>query len=712
MFKQVFANAQHRVMLILLCILMLQPAFPAIAQQSVARIWNEELLFAIRRDNARPTVHARNLFHLSIAMWDAWATYNPFAPNYLFTEKRIAANKELARDETLSFAAYRLLRYRFANSPGMSQSYIEFDLRMDELGYNKTNTSTTGNSPAAVGNRIAAAVIAFGQTDGSNEQANYATLPAQFPTVNEVMIVAFPGTIMNDPNRWQPLAVEFYIGQFGNPIAIFSPKQTPFWGNVVPFGLTDLDRTPNTHFDPGAPPLLGGVGDAEFRDAVVQIIEFSSYLDPDDGVFIDTSPAVEGNRPLGSYTGTGHAINPNTGLPYPPNLVKRGDWARVLAEFWADGPDSETPPGHWNTIANYVVDQPTFERRMAGAGPVLPDLEFDVKMYLVLNGAVHDAAVAAWGAKGFYDSCRPISAIRYMAGLGQSTEPAAPDYDPLGLPLIPGLIERISAESSAPGERHEELADFVGELALLAWPGSPGDMVNAHSGVKWIRALRWLPYQDPASVTPNFPGYVADHSAFSRAAAEVLTSLTGDPYFPGGLGVFYATQNQFLKVEDGPTEDVYLQWATYYDAADESGVSSLYGGIHPNFDDIPGRIIGSQIGIRAWATTQPYFSVTEADLPSIHSADSNGNNSISLTELLRVIQLYNFGAYSCQEGTEDGFVPGGNGTFTCVPHSSDYNAFDWSIGFTELLRVIQLYNALAYHPCATVGEDGFCAGLA
>lgn len=46
-------------------------------EHSVARQWNEELLNAIRNDFARPTIHARNLYHVSAAMWDAWAAYTP-----------------------------------------------------------------------------------------------------------------------------------------------------------------------------------------------------------------------------------------------------------------------------------------------------------------------------------------------------------------------------------------------------------------------------------------------------------------------------------------------------------------------------------------------------------------------------------------------------------------------------------------------------------
>ena len=55
----------------------------------------------------------------------------------------------------------------------------------------------------------------------------------------------------------------------------------------------------------------------------------------------------------GGDSGTGHVLNPFTNAPYAPQLVKRADYTRVLAEFWADGPDSETPPGHWFTLLRY-----------------------------------------------------------------------------------------------------------------------------------------------------------------------------------------------------------------------------------------------------------------------------------------------------------------------------------------------------------------------
>ena len=99
---------------LLLCIFAALVPAAALAQQSVARVWNEEILFAIQRDQAHPSVHARNLFHVSIAMWDAWAAFEPEARNYLLPDKYTADDVEAARAEALSIAVYRILRARFA----------------------------------------------------------------------------------------------------------------------------------------------------------------------------------------------------------------------------------------------------------------------------------------------------------------------------------------------------------------------------------------------------------------------------------------------------------------------------------------------------------------------------------------------------------------------------------------------------------------------
>ena len=586
-----------------------KPSCPAAADHpewTVARRWDEALLDAIRRALPNPPVHARNLFHTSIAMWDAWAAYDPIATGYIDKEKVESPDVPAARNEAISYAAYRVLTSRFIKAVGADESLSEFADVMDTLCYPIDVTATDGNTPAAVGNRIAAAVLAYGLTDGSNQAGGYAA--PDYEPVNAPLVVAKPGITLTDPNRWQPLQLEHMISQNGIPVVNGVQQAVgPHWGGVKGFALPAPASAGVAPIDPGPPPRLGDPAtDQAFKDQVVEVIRDSSLLDGYSTESIDISPGVKGANPLGTNDGTGHPVNPSTGQAYAPDVVRVGDYTRALTEFWADGPKSETPPGHWNVIANRVSDELDPNLNIAGAGPAVDRLQWDVKLYLALNGAVHDAAIAAWGLKGEYDGARPISMIRYMGELGQSSDPGQPSYDQEGLPLVPGLIELITDLTTVPGQRHAALKGHEGEIAIHAWAGNPGDPKTETSGVAWILATAWVPYQLPTFVTPSFQGYASGHSTFSRAAAEVMTGFTGSEYVPGGIDQ-WTTKPGTLKVESGPTRDVTLEWATYYDAADMAGQSRLFGGIHVQADDFTGRTIGSACGTAAWAAAQLYY---------------------------------------------------------------------------------------------------------
>ncbi len=792
---------------------------------SIARQWDEEILQAIRIATPRPPVHARNLYHTSAAMYDGWATYDPTARGVFFLEKNTAADVDAARRETISYAAYRVLKARFVagNGPNVATIQANLDSLFLQLGYDKNNTSTVGTTPAAIGNRIAAAILAAGLVDGANEAGNYAPNNGYVP-INPSLPFKIPGCVMNNANRWQPLAFDFLVLQNGEIVgAAIQSAICPHWNGVVPFGLTQPDRSPtnNLYFDQGPPP---GIGQPQHIADAVNMIESSAVLDPTLPTTIDTGLNVYHNSPLGSYTQVGYPVNPVTGQPYASNVQKLADYTRILAEWWADGPDSETPPGHWHVVGNEVSDDPNIEYRIGGVGPEVDRLQWDVKMYLSIAGAAHDAAIIAWGMKGYYDSARPISFVRYLAQLGQSSDPQLPHYNAAGLPLIPGLIELVTAADVAPGGKFEDFPElvydpFTGEpigtnshvndIAVKSWLGGfsagattgstttgplPGhiyrakagtwkigafaagedDTVNAlnlgqkrlpatiqineirldqtgndkdqyveiagpanasldgltyivigdevqtkvpdaqgrvqlaislngqnlgpdglfviaktnfslgaadltthftmkqignctHAlvsgftgyvgqeldyfddgiidvtpwtsvvdkiglrrksgnvgiylgaptlgpdnsqnqtyGVGWELAERWMPYQASNFVTPPFPGYTSGHSTFSRATAEALTQFTGSKYFPGGFAERIVPAG-WLKFENGPTQPVKLQWATYYDAADEAAISRIYGGIHPRADDLPARNTGSTAGKNAAARAFALF---------------------------------------------------------------------------------------------------------
>src|SRR6516164_7734379 len=115
---------------------------PSLGSQSIARAWDEQILAGIRIDKPNPPVHARNLFHLSVCMYDAWAAYDPVAVGYLFREKHTAADVAAARQTAISYAAYRMLKERYVYSKSASNTLYAIGAQMTALGYDTNNTTT------------------------------------------------------------------------------------------------------------------------------------------------------------------------------------------------------------------------------------------------------------------------------------------------------------------------------------------------------------------------------------------------------------------------------------------------------------------------------------------------------------------------------------------------------------------------------------------
>jgi hypothetical protein len=572
---------------------------------SIARRWDEQILAGIRLDFPAPTVHARNLYHLSAAMWDAWAGYDTTAKGVFVRERHTAPDVDEARRAAISYAAYDVLAHRYEHAVGGPRTLACLRAVMGDLGYDANDAHDTGDDPIAFGNRVGHTIVRVAADDGANEANDYAD-PTNYQPPNQALVFDNPGAPLEEPERWQPINLSVAATQNGIVLPAGVQKYVGAqWGVLTPFAMKRRSAGLPYH-DPGPVPRLG----PQMTDWLVEVVQKTAWLDPTDPTTMDISPGGYGHNTLGTNDGKGWSKNPVTGKPYAPEVVRRADFYRVMAEFWADGPKSETPPGHWNVIANLVADSPGFERQLFGKRPALDRLSWDVHVYLALNGALHDAAIAAWEIKRRATTVRPISLVRWMGAKGQSSDPKGPSYDPMGLPLVPGLIEVITKESSAPGQRHAHLAFYVGQIAVRDWLGEPGDRANQVSGVGWVRAVDWITYQRRTFVTPAFPAFISGHSTFSRAGAEVLTSLTASPYFPGGFGEYVMPKDKFLSFEKGPSTDVRLQWASYYDAADEAGQSRLWGSIHIPPDDFAGRRVGHAVGLDAVALAKKHFDGT------------------------------------------------------------------------------------------------------
>lgn len=535
--------------------------------EGASRLWNEVLLYSVRIDLARPTVTARNLFHLSILMWDIYSAYYGESP-YQYNLKPPEVN-DLDEDykKAISYAAFTFLKARYKDSPGNGDTrpltdagvgdgqpdYVlnkSYEKIMLTLGYDTQfeNTEDIDDSHARFGVETARFLLNESKNDGSREEENHAAeknyvlknpqivdisqsglRPAlQFDGEDDVFRHAYKfhekafgdgyflpelpvtdnsylenpqfdiNTYVTSPeyeledldiDSWMRLNIPGSIDQGGNAQASEQSPLTVFWGRLPTF--SDLSKykssKPGVYFDPGDQLPIFKQDKRKFIEGNLEVIKFSSLLNPADlkdkdfdrdgkpdvnpgANYIDISPSVLGNNPLGTNEGKGHKLNPITQKPYEKNLVKASDYYRSIAEFWADGPESETPPGHWNTLANYVLDQMQMEGdslKWRGEGEELSKENYTLRLYLTLNGALHDAAVVAWGIEGHCQGNRPVTVIRYLAKLAEKD----PEFAEELVSYAPEHLKMVTYTKHYYDERFKLQSKKVTKLAVKAWRG-------------------------------------------------------------------------------------------------------------------------------------------------------------------------------------------------------------------------------------------------
>jgi hypothetical protein len=543
-----------------------------VSPQTIVGIWNCAALVEVRASKPLrngPPVVARALAIVHTCIYDAWAAYDDVAvgvTDVAGTRRQPLADRtEENKAKAISFAAHRCLRNLY---PGDDPK-----ARLDAtLGYELDDATPS----AVLGRLVAQAVIDFRANDGANQYGGApctdvcptATVRALDPVPCEPVHYPWTAATVNQlggaPPALQPLTCVGPGGTQTGPYADYDDQDTdyrhyvpknPLMGFCSPLLAACPD--PDDFIDPALPwpnvadpnhwqPLVFSshsrqtfVG-AHFRRvtpfALTSTNQFDSLLGP---------PPAYARNPVQ------YAQDVDAMIEYSASL----DEARkLIVEYWADGPDSEFPPGHWGLFAQFVSrrDQQTTDQ--------------DAKMFFAMHNASFDAGIAAWHIKRKFNGVRPITAIR-LTKLGQT---------------------------------------------IVAW-GGPGRPTEPIPGEKW------MPYNPGTNLTPPFPGFFSGHSVFSRSSATVLKLFTGGDTF-GFSAVIPKCDVKYFgidflrcfgRVEPGiPSADTTVSFATFSDAADQAGLSRLYGGIHFPDDNTRAQQVGLRIGAQAWAKAQQYFNGT------------------------------------------------------------------------------------------------------
>jgi hypothetical protein len=393
--------------------LMLAGAVPLAVNASVVSDWNKVALAEVRLAKQGPPVVARSLAIAHTCIYDAWASYNDKALGAVVgdTLRRPAAERTVAnRKEAISHAAYGCLRNLFP----LGESRLR--AAMVTRGYNPDNPSTDISTPAGLGNRVALAVIDSRRYDGSNQYGDlapgaykdytgYLSQNPPLPFCTPQSLVCAP-LIINDEYKWQALY---------NDMETLQTFIAPHWERVKPFALTSADQFDNL---PGLKPLPSIQRDnpARYRANVDLILKYSRELTPE---------------------------------------------RKLIVEYWADGPESEFPPGHWGLFAQFVS-----ERDNNSIGK-------DAKMFFAMHNASFDAGIVAWHLKRKFDGVRPITAVRFFKQ-GQS---------------------------------------------IVAW-GGPGRPVEAIQGEKW---MPYNPGSNPTPAFPGYVSGHSSFSSASATVLQLIT---------------------------------------------------------------------------------------------------------------------------------------------------------------------------------------------
>ena len=450
---------------------------------TVSTRWADSALTAIReigknkpaeRGRIGPPMVARSLALLHTAIYDAWAVYDAVAMPSLLRLPRQAAATDAFRRKAMSQAAYKVLADQFpTEEPTFLATLATFNGAIPSASVDPT-------TPEGIGNLAAQAVLAMAHADGSNQLGDLAPGSAPYAdytgyaSVNPPMMAtnAAAAADIARPDRWQALSYADGAGVIKTPGFI-----GPQWERVRPFALTHAAQ-----FRPSAPVSLLS---QNFLDQAQHVIQTQAQLTTEQ---------------------------------------------KVIAEYWADGPSSELPPGHWELFAIFVSERDNH------------DLHDDAKLFFALANAIHDAAIATWEAKRFYDYVRPVTAIRHL----------------------------------------------MRGRKLKGWDGA---------AMSTIAGEAWRPYQVATFPTPPFAEFTSGHSGFSMAAADVLRRFTGSDVFGGSH-----TQAHVLNVEPtlAAAVGVTLTWSTFTEAALQAGESRLYGGIHFYEGNVAGLELGRKVGAQAF----------------------------------------------------------------------------------------------------------------
>lgn len=485
--------------------------------QNVALVWANETLYMIRTSSLSPPSVARTLAIVESCLYNTLAVFTDDL-SYLYRIPRQGRIPRHLRTEAnlnaaLSQAAWTAIQDQFSNIP--THPTLDHARRLlQSYGLDPDMHADHTRSVASIGIRACLAVIQARHQDGANQlgteansktiHSNYTDYTNYYP-VNDASAVPYRTQCarLRDWNKWTPLRLYNKTG--GQVVQKYVGAQ---FCHTVPFAL-------RSGFDMmlRGPPLLGSSSEDVLLRGVEEVVQISGQLD---------------------------------------------DRKKVIAEFWADGPDSTLPPGHWHSIAMDLARKRNLSIR-------------DTVLLLFLHAnAVMDAGIASWSIKRLYDSSRPITLIQCL-------------YENKTIQSWAGPYQGVQSIRGSEWQPYQDRFFVTPPFSEYVSGHSTFSAASAHVLRQFFGTDR-LDYRVVIGAGKSLFEPKIDDPRDPRYRDGVTNVPNRGPYTKGYV----------------PAGDIVLQYDTLSQAAADAGLSRLYGGIHFRWGNEDGLRLGEEVGKQVW----------------------------------------------------------------------------------------------------------------
>ncbi len=573
---------------------------------SLVSQWNNLALEWIRMSERGPTISSRFSAYVNIALYDAWAAYDENAAGIvadtdtLYSSTRGARRIAASRNIAMACAAHTVI-----NAIGetvLRQEHLEIGVGEDAVA--RLSMLKAQSDQLLLGTFNESGTLVGRDQRSVTRLRKFIEAAHIAKEVSDAVLHHALNDGSNQQNNYAD-TTGFTVTPWVQPVpeANDGISDYDFLGSGYTFASFDPTLAESGNSGTATVHPLVMSGDLQLTDTWQSLTELGVFPPVDDGgqqypltpqwgsvstFVLDSGDQLRPDTVVGPYDREGN-LNPqwlheaHQLLEFSSVLQDGADGSaiqRARSEYWELGDATEYPPGWWLQRATDIARNQNLSQRDA------------LKLLLAVSIATFESGISAWDTKFHFNTVRPITAINEL---------------------------------------------YYGSM-VPDWRGETTANTDDRD--------HWRPYQLRRNLTPPFPDVPSGHSGFSTSASVVMKQLLGSNNFDYTTDSFvsrFDLTDGFDGNPDTGNEEASLEWDYLSLAAEEAGLSRLYGGIHMMEGNLLGLKTGTQLGHMTVRYVNTLFGDISLDVPTLVFGTGLSDAQLSTPEgVCGSVEIYGF----------------------------------------------------------------------